>query len=190
MIKAILFDMVGPLLQKDVARPFDLAVAKAEELYRETKNDEELINRLKKDEITKNLTIEQIARRVVKKYCKIPEIWNELLPSLKGKYKLGIINNGMGITIPYFEEINNFKEYFGIFINSAVESLSKPNPEIFLLACKKLRIKPEECVFVDDIEKNVQGARAVGMSGLVYENYGLFVKELSDLGISFNKPTT
>jgi HAD superfamily hydrolase (TIGR01509 family) len=183
MIKAILFDMVGPLLQKDASHPFDAVVAKAEELYRKTKNDEELIKRLKTDEVTKDLTTEQVARRVTEKYSKIPEVWDELLHSLKGRYKLGIINNGMGITIPYFEERNNFKEYFEVFINSALEGVSKPSPEIFLLACKRLEIKPGESVFIDDIERNVEGAKAVGMKGIIYKDYGSFINELRNLGV-------
>jgi len=40
----------------------------------------------------------------------------------------------------------------------------KPAPEPFLRACRELGVEPEAAVFVgDDLERDVQGARAVGM---------------------------
>lgn len=55
----------------------------------------------------------------------------------------------------------------GVF--SCHEHIVKPNPEIFMRICEKYSIKPEECIFIDDREKNVRGAESVGMKGIVYE---------------------
>jgi beta-phosphoglucomutase len=40
---------------------------------------------------------------------------------------------------------------------------SKPDPEIFLLAAKKLDIKPANCVVFEDAEAGVEAALAAGM---------------------------
>ena len=39
------------------------------------------------------------------------------------------------------------------------------------LAARRLELKPEECVFVDDLELNVDGARAVGMTAILHTEY-------------------
>ena len=80
-------------------------------------------------------------KAIVSKYQKIPQIWEDVLPALKKKYKLAVINNGMGITVPEFKKRNNFKEFFELFINSTEENVRKPDPRIYLLTCEKLKVK-------------------------------------------------
>ena len=60
--------------------------------------------------------------------------------------------------IPY---IDQFK---GILV-SAEEVMLKPNAEIYHRLCEKFDLKAEECVFIDDLQKNIDGAKAVGMQG-------------------------
>lgn len=184
MIKAILFDMVGPLLQKRPDYVEDEIINKAEELYRESANNEEHIEKLSSNPLTKNYSLEEIANKVANKYCKIPQVWEEVLPKLKDKYLLAIINNGMGFTVPFFKEKNNFAELFEFFINSTEEGIKKPDPRIYLMACKRLGVKPEECIFIDDTKRCVQGAKDVGMQAIQYQTYAQFVKDLKSLGIS------
>ena len=43
--------------------------------------------------------------------------------------------------------------------------LAKPDPEIYLLAAQAHGVAPQDCLFVDDKEAYVEGARAVGMRG-------------------------
>lgn len=100
--------MIGPLLQKNSEYVLDEVVETAEKIKNNFPNDKEFIKALRKNEITKKYSLEEIAQKIVSKYCKIPEIWNILLPKLKENYKLSIINNGTAITIPYFKKENNF----------------------------------------------------------------------------------
>ena len=46
--------------------------------------------------------------------------------------------------------------------------LIKPSPEIYRLLCSKFGLKEQECVFIDDVEKNVAAAKEVGMEGIVF----------------------
>ena len=46
----------------------------------------------------------------------------------------------------------------------------KPDPEIYRAACATLRAEPGECVFLDDLAPNVDGAREVGLQGLQFTN--------------------
>ena len=47
----------------------------------------------------------------------------------------------------------------------------KPEPEIYLCLCEKYGLKPEECLFTDDVPENVKGAQACGFQGIVFEGY-------------------
>ena len=42
--------------------------------------------------------------------------------------------------------------------------MHKPQPEIYRLAAERLEVAPEECLFVDDLRENCEGAEAVGMT--------------------------
>ena len=46
--------------------------------------------------------------------------------------------------------------------------LHKPQPEIFLLGAERIGVAPEDCVFVDDLRENCEGAEAVGMKAILH----------------------
>ena len=48
--------------------------------------------------------------------------------------------------------------------------LVKPEPEIYQTLLEKYRLRPEECVFMDDNEKNVVAARKAGMYAIHFKN--------------------
>ncbi len=45
--------------------------------------------------------------------------------------------------------------------------MRKPEPEIYLLTAARLGLPPQECLFVDDTERNLPSAADLGM-GTVY----------------------
>ena len=45
-------------------------------------------------------------------------------------------------------------------------SRSKPDPEVFLVAAKKLGIAPEDCAVVEDAKAGIEAAKAAGMTAL------------------------
>ena len=46
--------------------------------------------------------------------------------------------------------------------------MAKPEPAVYLMASERLGLPPRECVFVDDLDSNVEAARQVGMSGILF----------------------
>lgn len=64
--------------------------------------------------------------------------------------------------------------------------LIKPSPEIYRLLCSRYGLKAEECVFIDDLPKNVEAARKEGMQGIVFENLEQAKKALEAALISFS----
>ncbi len=57
----------------------------------------------------------------------------------------------------------------GIF--SSDVKLMKPDPEIYDLLCKTYRLKPQECLFIDDRQSNVDAAVHCGMRAVRFEGY-------------------
>lgn len=176
--------MVGPLLQKDPGYVFDEVVETAEGIKSLFPSDKEFIQALRENEVTKGYSKEEIAEKIVSKYCKIPGIWSELLPKLKDVYGLGVINNGTAITIPCFKKENSFDEFFSVFINSSEAGLEKPDSRIYLMALGQMGLKPEETAFIDDTKENVLGAEKVGMQGILFTNYQNLLIDLRSIGIS------
>ncbi len=66
----------------------------------------------------------------------------------------------------YIEEVWNIADAFDVIVVSAEVNLVKPHPEIFNLALEQLELDPEETIFIDDFIENVQGAEAIGMTGI------------------------
>ena len=57
----------------------------------------------------------------------------------------------------------DLRELFDAFVESAILGLRKPDPRIYVHACKELGVEPEQAVFLDDIGANLKAARALGM---------------------------
>lgn len=74
-----------------------------------------------------------------------------------------------------------FPVLFDAVVISGEEGLRKPDPRIFLLAAQRLSLEPEDCVFVDDLDRNVDAAEAVGMTGLVHREPDETIPHLADL---------
>jgi putative hydrolase of the HAD superfamily len=64
----------------------------------------------------------------------------------------------------------------------------KPAPEFFRACAEAAGTPASGCVFVDDLPENVEGARAVGMRGVVYRDTPSLVADLRSLGVDAPDP--
>ena len=62
------------------------------------------------------------------------------------------------------------KAHFAEILAGDVVSKKKPNPEIYNLALQRLRLKPDECVVVEDSRNGLLAAKAAGMYCIVTTN--------------------
>jgi epoxide hydrolase-like predicted phosphatase len=72
-------------------------------------------------------------------------------------------------------------ELFDAVVISAEVGLHKPQPEIYLLASKRVGVEPEQCVFVDDLRENCAAAEAVGMTAILHRDVAASVARLEEL---------
>ncbi|KAK0197556.1 HAD-like domain-containing protein [Armillaria mellea] len=55
------------------------------------------------------------------------------------------------------------RSLFDDFCDSSVTGMRKPEPEFYLLACKRNNLEPREAIFLDDIGMNLKAAKKLGM---------------------------
>jgi putative hydrolase of the HAD superfamily len=76
-------------------------------------------------------------------------------------------------------------ELFDTAVISAEVHMHKPQPEIYRLAADRLEVEPRECIFVDDLRENCEGAEAVGMKAVRHRSAAETIAKLTELtGIS------
>lgn len=108
------------------------------------------------------------------------ELFRYIRSHLKAKYKIGMLSNAGD---NWLEELfsSNDLELFDDIVLSYKHGLTKPSSDIYLLAAARLEVKPAECVFIDDLEKHVNGARATGMKAVLYQDFEQMKQELEKL---------
>jgi FMN phosphatase YigB (HAD superfamily) len=92
--------------------------------------------------------------------------WDEdllaFIRQLRSRIRTGIISNGWsGWQSAVAKYVN--PNTFDAIVVSGVEKCRKPDPAIYRLALQRLGLAPEETLFFDDFQENVDGARRVGM---------------------------
>jgi putative hydrolase of the HAD superfamily len=73
--------------------------------------------------------------------------------------------------------------FFDGYVLSYELKLLKPDPAIYAAAAARAGCRPEECVFVDDMEENVRGAVDAGLRGIVYRPETDLGAALAGLGL-------
>lgn len=78
------------------------------------------------------------------------------------------------------DALDFLSEVDGAILSYQVE-LIKPAIEIYQLLCSRYGLEPQECVFIDDVEENVEAARRAGMQGIRFSTLAQTQKELGGL---------
>ena len=75
----------------------------------------------------------------------------------------------------------DFLSYTDGGILSYKDHLLKPEPEIYQLLLTRYGLKAEECVFIDDLQENIDAAKTQGIYGIVFKTYEQAREELNKL---------
>ncbi len=93
----------------------------------------------------------------------------ELVRELKeAGYGVYLLSNASPSFRKYCERIPAFECFDGVLV-SCFEHVVKPDAAIYLLLCERYGLVPSECLFVDDVERNVVGARRAGMQAYRFD---------------------
>ena len=92
----------------------------------------------------------------------------DFLSFLKKDYKLGCITNNIQNSknekVNHLNEAGQVMKIFDHIIESSKVGLRKPDPKIYYMSCDALGVKPEECIYLDDLGINLKPAREIGMT--------------------------
>lgn len=167
----------------DARRCMQLAsIMTDDETLRRFDREEKPIEELVKDLISENPAFEDEIRLFAERY---PEIitgempgMKELLVRLKGEgFSLYGLSNWCSKVYVTMGQYDIFQLMDGYVISSE-EHLVKPEAGIYHRLYEKFGLKPEECIFADDKQENIEGALRTGMRGIVFENAAQYEREL------------
>lgn len=95
----------------------------------------------------------------------------ELLEYLKNnKYKMALATSSPKTKLDMQLKIHNLKEIFDEIVCGDDVSKSKPDPEIFELAAKRLCVCKEQCIVIEDSPAGIIAAYSANMIGLHVED--------------------
>lgn len=187
MIRAIIFDCFGVLVGSGF-----------KEIYRQAggdlDKDEPFVDELLSDANSGQITSREMHERVIdwlnlsmdewRSFIKARELPNQELldyiKEIKQDYKLAILSNANHGVLK--RKLSNEQlNLFDTTVVSAEVGYLKPNPEIYLLVAERLGVEPVECVFIDDGLHFCEGAEAVGMESIYYQDFSQFKRDLQKL---------
>ena len=103
--------------------------------------------------------------------------------------KTAALTNNFRTDIPqsndFAQNLTSIHHLFDVVVESAIEGVRKPNPEIYRIALSRLNVPPERCIFLDDIGSNLKSAAGLGIHtikvGVTDLDGSIALKELSKM---------
>ncbi len=83
------------------------------------------------------------------------------------KIPIYLLSNAPTYFAEWAQRIDTLRLFDGI-VFSAPLKMAKPEPEIYQYLFRTYDLKPEECFFIDDLEKNIRAAKEAGMDGIIF----------------------
>ncbi len=130
-----------------------------------------------------NLHSHQAIRNFQKKYYhdeKINTGTLQLIQKLHKNYKLAILSNHPSGLQQWLADWQ-IDSFFDEIICSADQGMTKPDTKIFDLLLNKLKISPEQTVFIDDTPEHVLASLDIGIHGILFSTADQLAQDLKKL---------
>ena len=177
MIKAVIFDMDGVIVDSEpinyevIRITFEKAgvkISKKEFIEEWVVKGTGSREAIKRHDIKMSLEdLQKIKKKiyldVLKRKVKLKPDAKRTIINLHKKYKLALASQGHRYNVDMIVKKFKLSKFFQAIIGKQDVSKGKPNPEIFLKASKELKVKPEECLVIEDTEKGIIAAKRAGM---------------------------
>ena len=196
MIKVIVFDLGGVCfdidwikINEEMVKKFNITTLvksagneQAIVYYKEALEGKRPPSDMFKELNKENHNIDDVIKfykEMYKKYKKHnPQIY-KLLKKLKEKFTLVCLSDTNPIHFEAHQEQETTKEFHRVFTSFQIGSI-KRDINTFKKVINDLSVDPEEVLFIDDNEKNVEIAKSLGIQTVVYSTYEGLIKELKD----------
>jgi putative hydrolase of the HAD superfamily len=103
----------------------------------------------------------------------------ELMSALRGEgYRMALLTNNVREWERHWRALAPIDDIFELVVDSAFVGMRKPDREIYELTVQRLGVPAEQCLFVDDLERNCDAAREAGMAAVVYRAPAQAIEEI------------
>ena len=92
--------------------------------------------------------------------------------------RMALCTNNVREWEPHWRSMLPVDEVFELVVDSAFVGTRKPESRIYAITLERLGMEAGDCVFVDDLEVNVQAAREAGMHGVHFRDTGAAIAEI------------
>ncbi len=103
-------------------------------------------------------------------------------------YRLALLTNNVIEWEELWRATVPADELFEVVVNSAHEGVRKPDTEIYDRLLARLGLTPDRCLFVDDLESNLEPAARLGMATVLYRDNAQAIAEVTELLDGAAKP--
>jgi putative hydrolase of the HAD superfamily len=197
-IEALVFDIGNVLVAFDwqifhrrLRADYPNLPTEAEKQFRE------LIVRIEIGEMTGEMFAEQAIRAIgfQEDQRTFLSIWNGIFSSnipmertilaLKERFPLFLLSNTSELHLAYLMQNWDVLQHFQDGVYSFRAKCAKPDRRIFEIAIRQFGLRPENTVYIDDLEANVGSALNLGLKAIRYDltKHAEFEEHLTDLGI-------
>jgi len=97
-------------------------------------------------------------------------------------YKTAVLSNMHRDMIQHLHSNGEWTSRFDFLTLSAELGTAKPSPEIFKYCLNGLGVAAGEALFIDDREANIEGARNIGIAGIVAPSTAVLAERLEKIG--------
>lgn len=200
MIRAIIFDFGNVICRftNDILREriASLTGKTKEEIFELVYKKSDLIQRFETGLVSGQQFFEELSKicGLNVSYKKLKTIYSkdkftpvegmeDLIKGLQKKYKIGLLSNTSEWDYDYILKCAPIIKTFNTITTSFGVKAMKPSLEIFENGLSKLKFKPEECVYTDDIFDYVEAAKGIGMKAVQFTIMEKFRTDLENLGV-------
>lgn len=95
--------------------------------------------------------------------------------------KIMMVSNNLHGYVRWATTYYRLDKYFDLAMNSADIGIRKPDQGFYERVIKEAGVKPKECLFVDDLEENIEGAEKAGIKGFWFKDFEESVLKLKEV---------
>ena len=139
-------------------------------------------------ELTKNLNISQskliktLNKTYKKFYKKNKKLYKIAHKLKKQEYKIGIISDQWHLSKDILMPKKDIKQFNPIIVSCDPKvKLRKPDIKIYNLLIKRVKLKPNQILFIDNRQYNLKPAKKLGIKTLLFKDNKQTIKELNKL---------
>jgi glucose-1-phosphatase len=105
----------------------------------------------------------------------------QFIDALRPAYQTGLLSNAWSNARASVQENYHLLDVFDVTVFSAEVGLAKPDAKIYGWILSRMRVQPDEAIFVDDVPVNIEAAQALGMHGVIFKTSEQTQKEILSL---------